>query len=87
MITIRTIDAHVAGAPLRLIVDGFPSPRGQTMGEKRAWAARRADQVRRVLMLEPRGHVDMFGAVLTEADAAGIGCRLLFMGHRWFPAG
>lgn len=83
---IRTIDAHVAGAPLRLIVDGFPSPRGQTMGEKRAWAARRADQVRRLVMLEPRGHVDMFGAVFTEATQPGSDAGLLFMGHDGFHA-
>ena len=28
MITIRTIDAHTAGEPLRLIVDGFPRVEG-----------------------------------------------------------
>jgi trans-L-3-hydroxyproline dehydratase len=84
VITIRTIDAHVAGAPLRLIVDGFPSPRGQTMGEKQAWAARRADDVRRLLMLEPRGHVDMFGAVFTEATQPGSDAGLLIMGHDGF---
>jgi len=31
MITVKTIDAHAAGEPLRLVVDGFPSPRGKTM--------------------------------------------------------
>ena len=84
MVTIRTIDAHVAGAPLRLIVEGFPSPRGLTMGEKQAWAARRADHLRRLLMREPRGHVDMFGAVFTEATEPGSDAGLLFMGHDGF---
>ena len=36
MLRLKTIDAHAAGEPLRLIVDGFPSPRGKTMLEKRA---------------------------------------------------
>jgi proline racemase len=34
---IRTIDAHSAGEPLRLIVEGYPAPKGRTMIEKRAW--------------------------------------------------
>jgi hypothetical protein len=54
------------------------------MGEKQAWAARRADDVRRLLMLEPRGHVDMFGAVFTEATQPGSDAGLLFMGHDGF---
>src|SRR5438067_619184 len=43
MLTLKTIDAHAAGEPLRLIVDGFPSPRGATMLEKREWVKQRAD--------------------------------------------
>ena len=35
MIRLQTIDAHAAGEPLRLIVDGFPAPQGKTMLEKR----------------------------------------------------
>ena len=66
MITIKTIDAHAAGEPLRLIVDGFPSPRGKTMLDKREWVRKHADHLRRALMLEPRGHADMYGAILTE---------------------
>ena len=66
MLTLKTIDAHAAGEPLRLIVDGFPSPRGKTMLEKRESVRRYADHLRRALMLEPRGHADMYGAILTE---------------------
>ena len=79
MVRLKTIDAHAAGEPLRLIVDGFPSPRGNTMLEKREWARRHADHLRRALMLEPRGHADMYGAVLTEATKPGSHAGLLFM--------
>ena len=58
----RTLDAHAAGEPLRLIIDGYPAPKGRTMLEKRAWVKRHADAMRRALMLEPRGHADMYGA-------------------------
>jgi proline racemase len=76
---LRTIDAHAAGEPLRLIVDGFPSPRGRTMLEKREWVRAHADHLRRALMLEPRGHADMYGAILTEPVAPGSHAGVLFM--------
>ena len=79
MLRLKTIDAHAAGEPLRLIVDGFPAPRGKTMLEKREWVKRHADALRRALMLEPRGHADMYGAVLTEPVSPGSHAGVLFM--------
>jgi proline racemase len=76
---IRTIDAHAAGEPLRLVVDGLPSPEGTTMLEKRAWAQKHIDHLRRSVMLEPRGHADMYGAVLTEPVTPGALAGVLFM--------
>lgn len=84
VITIKTIDAHVAGEPLRLIVAGFPSPRGRTMTAKRTWAVRHADHLRRMALLEPRGHADMVGAVLTEPVNPGSHAGLLFMHNEGF---
>ena len=79
MIRVRTIDAHAAGEPLRLIVEGFPAPRGKTMLEKRDWVQRHADHLRRAIMLEPRGHADMYGAVLTEPVSPASHAGVLFM--------
>jgi trans-L-3-hydroxyproline dehydratase len=79
MISVKTIDAHAAGEPLRLIVDGFPAPRGSTMLDKREWVRRHADHLRRALMLEPRGHADMYGAILTEPVSPGSDAGVLFM--------
>src|SRR5476651_2090527 len=79
MVRLKTIDAHAAGEPLRLIVDGFPSPRGRTMLDKREWVRTHADALRRALMLEPRGHADMYGAILTEPVAPGSHAGVLFM--------
>jgi proline racemase len=76
---IKTIDAHVEGEPLRLIVDGFPAPLGRTMLEKREWVRKRQDHLRRSLMLEPRGHADMYGAILTEPVSPGSHAGVLFM--------
>src|SRR5437764_2028474 len=79
MIRLKTIDAHAAGEPLRLIVDGFPAPQGRTMLEKREWVRTRHDRIRRALMLEPRGHADMYGALLTEPVSPGSHAGVLFM--------
>jgi len=76
---IRTIDAHAAGEPLRLITDGFPEPRGRTMLEKRAWVKKHADGLRTALMWEPRGHLDMYGALLTEPVSKDADTGVLFM--------
>lgn len=75
----KTIDAHAAGEPLRLIVEGFPTPKGRTMLEKRAWVKAHADRIRRSLMQEPRGHLDMYGAVLTEPVSPEADAGVLFM--------
>jgi proline racemase len=48
------------------------------MLDKREWASRHADDVRRALILEPRGHVDMLGAVLTEPASPGAHAGILF---------
>jgi proline racemase len=76
---IRTIDAHAAGGPLRLIVDGFPSPPGRTMIEKGEWVARHAGRACRSVLLEPRGHTDMSGAILTEPVSPGSHAGVVFM--------
>ena len=86
MIILKTVDAHAGGEPLRLIVDGFPAPRGKSMLDKRHWATRHADHIRRALMLEPRGHADMCGALLTEPVLPGSHAGLLFMHNDGYGA-
>jgi trans-L-3-hydroxyproline dehydratase len=49
------------------------------MLEKREWVLRHADHLRRALMLEPRGHADMYGAILTEPVTPGSHAGVLFM--------
>jgi proline racemase len=77
--SLHTIDAHAAGEPLRMILGGFPEPEGRTMLEKRAWLRRTADHLRRALMLEPRGHQDMYGALLTRPVRQDSDAGVLFM--------
>jgi len=82
--TFRTIDAHAAGEPLRLIVDGWPEPVGTTILARREYAKKRQDALRRMLMLEPRGHADMYGALLTPPEREGSDTGVLFMHNDGF---
>jgi trans-L-3-hydroxyproline dehydratase len=67
---VTTIDMHTGGEPLRVIVDGLPPIKGRTVLEKRRYFREHYDHLRTGLMWEPRGHADMYGAVLTpSADA------------------
>lgn len=88
--SIHVIDTHTAGQATRIVVGGLPILRGQTMMEKKEYFKTNFDHLRKMLMNEPRGHADMFGAVLTEptderADYGmifldGLGC-LNMCGH------
>ena len=67
---VTTIDMHTGGEPLRVIVDGLPPVEGRTVLEKRRYFRDHYDHLRTGLMWEPRGHADMYGAVITSsADA------------------
>src|SRR5687768_1036328 len=79
MLRIQTIDAHTAGEPLRLIVGGFPAVEGATILEQREFVREHYDHLRRALMLEPRGHADMYGALLTQPEHPGSHAGVLFM--------
>lgn len=83
---VRTIDAHVGGQPLRLVVEGMPRPTGRTMVQKREWLRKHADRVRRAIVLEPRGHADMVAALLTEAVSPEAHAGIIFMDGRGYPA-
>ena len=63
---ISTIDMHTGGEPLRILVGGYPKVKGDTILEKRKYFRDHYDHIRKATMWEPRGHADMYGAVITE---------------------
>jgi len=67
---ITTIDMHTGGEPLRIIIDGLPPLPGHTVLEKRRYFREHYDHIRKGLMWEPRGHADMYGAVITPSAVA-----------------
>ena len=58
------IDAHTCGNPVRLVVDGIPVLKGDSMSKKRQHFLQEYDWIRKGLMFEPRGHDMMSGSML-----------------------
>jgi len=77
--TLKVVDMHTGGEPLRIVIDGYPDiPKG-TILEKRAYVRDHLDHLRKILIFEPRGHYDMYGALLVEPDLPGADLAVLFM--------
>jgi len=76
---ISAIDSHTAGEPTRIIISGLPPIHGATMAEKWRYVIKNMDDLRRAIILEPRGHRNMFGAILTSPCRSEADFGLIFM--------
>lgn len=74
-----TLEVHTGGEPLRIITSGFPEPPGETMLDKREYARTHFEPLRRALMLEPRGHADMYGCLFTQSTTSDGDFGVLFL--------
>jgi proline racemase len=84
--TYTTIDAHTAGEPLRIITSGLPFIPGATILERRRYVREHLDHVRQTLMLEPRGHADMYGAILTPPVSSGADFGVIFLHNEGYSS-
>ncbi len=75
--TIATVDYHTAGEPFRIVPDGVVPP-GRTVLERRDAAPDTVDDVRRLLVDEPRGHADMYGGLVVPPDDDGADLGVVF---------
>ncbi|MEK5520273.1 MULTISPECIES: proline racemase family protein [Heyndrickxia] len=76
---IHTIDAHTMGEAARIVIEGIPEIRGNTMMEKKKYMQSKMDSIRKLLMHEPRGHLNMFGAIITQPCHPECDLGVLFM--------
>jgi trans-L-3-hydroxyproline dehydratase len=83
-VILSTVEMHTGGEPTRIVVDGWPKFEGKTLLDKRREAKERFDHLRRGLMLEPRGHDGMYGALLVEPDHPEADLAVLFMHNEGF---
>lgn len=77
--TFLAVDSHTMGEPTRIILQGFPKLQGKTMMERKKFLQKNYDNYRTALILEPRGHRDMFGAVITEPVNEEADVGVIFM--------
>jgi trans-L-3-hydroxyproline dehydratase len=76
---IHTIDMHTAGEPLRIVIAASSLPQGvDVLACRRDAQSGKWDRLRRVLMFEPRGHEDMYGAIIVPAVTEGAAFGVLF---------
>ncbi|MEC1770135.1 proline racemase family protein [Schinkia azotoformans] len=78
-LVIHTVDTHTGGDPTRIVVSGLPPVPGETMLEKKKYLIENLDHIRTSLILEPRGHKDMFGAILLEPTLPEADIGVVFM--------
>lgn len=81
---LTTVDAHTAGEPLRIITGGIPFLKGKTILEKRAYFREHLDDIRKILMYEPRGHHGMYGCLVTPPVSEDADFGVLFMHNEGF---
>ncbi|XP_063959341.1 trans-L-3-hydroxyproline dehydratase-like [Lytechinus pictus] len=65
---IHTMEMNVGGDPLRIVVSGYPEMKGDTLLERYRFTRDHLDHIRRAIILEPRGHYDMWGAIPIKPD-------------------
>ena len=86
-IEFQTIDSHTEGEPLRIILSGYPKLKGKTLLEKRTDAHRHHDELRKALIWEPRGHADMYGAIIVDPDTTSADFGVIFIHNEGYSTG
>ena len=75
---LNIVDMHTAGEPVRIVTDGYPELKGITILDKRREALAEHDELRRAMMLEPRGHAGMYGVIPVRPHAPDAAFAVLF---------
>ncbi|MEO3935488.1 proline racemase family protein [Dermatophilaceae bacterium Soc4.6] len=71
-VVLHAVDSHTEGMPTRVVTGGVGVLPGSTMAQRRQLFMAERDDLRTLLMYEPRGHASMSGAILqppTRPDA------------------
>ena len=78
MQSVSAVDYHTGGEPFRIVTGGVDPLPGATILAKRQYALDHVDDVRRLLVYEPRGHADMYGCFVTEPEDDGADLGVVF---------
>jgi proline racemase len=73
------VDSHTEGMPTRVITSGVGVLPGATMFERMTHLVTHRDDLRTLLMFEPRGHASMSGAILQPATRPDADWGVVFI--------
>jgi proline racemase len=76
--SIEVVDSHTEGEPTRVVVGGWPELAAPTMEGRREELATRFGDLWRAVVLEPRGHDAIVGALLTPPVSRGAVAGVVF---------
>jgi trans-L-3-hydroxyproline dehydratase len=78
MTELTCLDYHTCGEPVRIVTQGYPLLDAPTILGKRRQARESHDNLRRAMMLEPRGHAGMYGVIPVAASHPEAAFGVLF---------
>ena len=83
---LAAVDSHTEGMPTRVITGGVGPIPGATMLERKLHFEAHLDDLRLLLMREPRGHSAMSGAILQPPTRPDADWGVLFIEVSGLPA-
>jgi len=83
---LHVIDTHAEGMPMRVLMEGAPPIPGDTMVDRLEWARENLDDIRQLVVNEPRGHAAMVAAILTPPARADADYGVIYMSGGGFWA-
>jgi proline racemase len=81
-----TVDVHAEGEAGRVVLGGCLRIRGDTMAERLAWCAKHLDDLRALLLQEPRGHPSMCAVLVMPPVTEGADVSIVILEHGGFRA-
>ncbi|MGL4403305.1 MAG: proline racemase family protein [Fusobacteriaceae bacterium] len=81
---ITAIDSHTGGETNRIIIDGMGFIPGENMAEKKKFLQEERDWIRTAVLLEPRGHSEMFGSILLKPTQSEADLGIVFMDSKGY---
>ncbi len=81
---LRVIDSHTEGEPTRVVLEGGLDLGNGPLSERRAIFARDHDRFRRSVILEPRGHEALVGALFCEPQDKSCAAGVIFFNNEGY---
>ena len=79
--SLRVVDSHTAGEPTRVVVDGGPDLGTVSLAAQRERLREYHDDLRRTVILEPRGSDALVGALLCPTPNEGCAAGVIFFNN------